>query len=195
MIAIIESGGANFASICAALSRIGAETLVTSNPEKIKSASHVILPGVGAARYAMQLLREQGLVNMITALKQPVLGICLGQQLLCEYSEEDDTQCLGIMPMRVEKLKQARIIPHMGWNNMDVKNNTGLLSGIRHQDDFYFVHSYAATVQSPYTLATCDYGQGFSAVIQKDNFYGIQCHPEKSGKVGMRLLENFVRLS
>ncbi|MFI4956998.1 MAG: imidazole glycerol phosphate synthase subunit HisH [Gammaproteobacteria bacterium] len=195
LVAIIESGGANFTSIQSALNRVGVSSVVTRDPTQIITASHVMLPGVGAAGYGMQLLHEQGLATLIPALRQPVLGICLGQQLLCTHSEEDDADCLGIIPIGVARIKDARIIPHMGWNNVAAVKPSALLKGITEDQDFYFVHSYAAAVSPAFTLGTCDYGTPFSAVIHKDNFYGVQFHPEKSGLAGMRVLENFVRLS
>jgi glutamine amidotransferase len=195
LVAIIESGGANFTSIQSALNCVGVESVVTCDPKKIIAASHVILPGVGAAGYGMQVLRERGLATLIPALRQPVLGICLGQQLLCTASEEDNADCLGIIPLKVSRIQDARIVPHMGWNHLSAIKPSPLLEGITLKDDFYFVHSYAADTSSSYTLGVCDYGKPFSAVIQCDNFYGVQFHPEKSGARGIRLLENFVRLS
>lgn len=192
-IAIIDAGGANFASIQAALYRLQVRSIVTSDPAIITNASKVILPGVGAAAHAMDLILRKGLYDVIRSLKQPVLGICLGQHILCASSEEGDVECLGIIPIRVKKLQDVRIIPHMGWNNLDyVKEGEPLLEGINTQDSFYFVHSFAPEVDANYTLATCKYGVEFSAIIKKDNFYGAQFHPEKSGAVGERLLKNFI---
>lgn len=192
-VAIIDSGGANFASIQAALSRLTVNSVVTSDPGTIMRAAKVILPGVGSAAYAMDLIRRSGLYDVIRSLKQPVLGICLGQQILCTSSEEGGAECLGIIPMRVRKLDGMRVLPHMGWNTMvNMKKDDSLLDGINRQDSFYFVHGFAPEVDANYTLAECQYGKAFSAIIKKDNFYGVQFHPEKSGAVGERLLENFI---
>ena len=193
-IAIIDSGGANFSSIQAALYRLQVRSIVTSDHTLITNASKVILPGVGAAAHAMDLIHRKGLYTVIRSLKQPVLGICLGQQILCTSSEEGDAECLGIIPIRVKKLQDVRIIPHMGWNNLIyIKENEPLLEGIHTHDSFYFVHSFAPEVDANYTLAVCQYGVEFSAIIKKDNFYGVQFHPEKSGAVGERLLKNFIK--
>lgn len=192
-IAIIDAGGANFASIQAALYRLQVRSIVTSEPAIIANASKVILPGVGAAAHAMDLIRNKGLYDVMRSLKQPVLGICLGQQILCASSEEGDVDCLGIIPLRVQKLQDVRIIPHMGWNNLSyIKEGEPLLEGINTQDSFYFVHSFAPEVDANYTHATCRYGVEFSAIIKKDNFYGVQFHPEKSGATGESLLRNFI---
>lgn len=194
-VAIIESGGANFTSIQAALSRVGATSTVTSDVNVMRTASHVILPGVGAASYAMETLHERGWVDVIRSLTQPVLGICLGHQLLCADSEEGQVTCLGIIPIRVKRFMQARVIPHMGWNDITCQRASPLLNNVEASNHFYFVHSYAAEISKQYTVASCEYGESFSAMIQKDNFYGVQFHPEKSGKSGLALLQQFVRLS
>ncbi len=194
-VAIIESGGSNFMSIQVALTRLGIASNITSDVECIQQASHVILPGVGMAQYAMQQLCEKNLVDIIKNLRQPVLGICLGLQLLCRYSEEGNVAMLNIIPLDVKKIKNASIVPHMGWNNMETLQQDPLLSGINAADDFYFVHSFAADTNADYTLGTCQYGNPFSAILRKDNFYGVQFHPEKSGKVGATLLKNFITIS
>lgn len=192
-IAIIDSGGANLASVQAAFMRLNINTRVTSDQKEILDADYVVLPGVGAAGYAMQRLHCQGLVELIRRLQQPTLGICLGQQLLCASSEEDQAACLNIIPARVIKLHNARIIPHMGWNNLtNIDRNDPLLAGISDADNFYFVHGFAPEVRAPYTVAVCDYGIAFSAVVKKNNFYGVQFHPEKSGLAGAKLLKNFL---
>lgn len=193
-VAIVDSGGANFASIQAALDRLQVNSAVTRDPAIIINASKVILPGVGAAAHAMDLIRRQGLYSVIRSLKQPVLGICLGHQILCSSSEEGGAACLGIIPMRVKKLQGVRIVPHMGWNNLIYDKENPLLDGINPKDSFYFVHSFAPEVDIKYTLAVCNYGEDFSAIIQKDNFYGVQFHPEKSGEVGARFLKNFINI-
>lgn len=195
LVAIIESGGANYASIQSALKYVGADCVVTRDPHVIRTASQVMLPGVGSAAYAMQLLRDSGLITMLPSLQQPVLGICLGHQLLCAHSAEGEVDCLGIMPIQVERLTDVRIIPHMGWNTVDLQREVALTAGLGDHMDYYFVHGYAPACLSPYTVGTCDYGKPFSAILQKDNFWGVQFHPEKSGEAGLALLKNFVRLS
>ena len=192
---IIDSGGANLASLLFAFERLGARARVTSNAAEIASAARVILPGVGAAANAMQRLHDSGVAALLPALEQPVLGICLGMQLLFDYSEEGSTDCLGIVPERVQRLKPARglPVPHMGWNQLTRLRDDPILDGIGPQDYVYFVHSYAAPV-SAVTLATTDYGTALSAVVRKDNFWGAQFHPERSAGTGARLLANFLRL-
>ena len=206
-VAIIESGGANFLSVVTALEKLGVDCEITHNSEKIKSADAVILPGVGSAGFAMQRLNDYGLYSVISALKQPVLGICLGMQLFYECSAEDNTKCLGIIPGQIQSFGQEDGIkvPHMGWNNLTLKTDTNeqnyksniainhepILSGIASSDDVYFVHSYYAPINEA-TVASCDYGFKFSAVVRTKNFYGMQFHPEKSGAVGVRLLTNFI---
>ncbi len=194
-VAIIDAGGANFTSIQAALYRLQVQSIITSDPTIIINASKVVLPGVGAATHAMGLVRSKGLYDVIRSLKQPVLGICLGQQMLCTSSEEGEVGCLGIIPNRVKKIQDVKIIPHMGWNNLSyIEAGEPLLEGITAQDNFYFVHSFAPEVDSNHTLAICQYGAKFAAVVKKDNFYGVQFHPEKSGAAGARLLRNFISI-
>jgi glutamine amidotransferase len=194
-IAIVDGGGANFTSVQAAIDRLNIRSVVTADPSAIVQASHVILPGVGAAGYAMKLLNEKKLSAVIREIKQPLLGICLGQQLLCESSDEDDAKCLGLIPLKVVKLEGVRVVPHMGWNNLTyLQENDPLFAGISTKDNFYFVHSFAPQVDLKYTIGICDYGVNFSAVIKKNNFYGVQFHPEKSGVAGMKLLQNFFLL-
>ena len=194
-IAIVDGGGANFTSVQASLDRLNIKSVVTADPSVIAQASHVILPGVGAAGYAMKLLNEKKLSAVIREIKQPLLGICLGQQLLCESSDEDDAKCLGLIPLKVVKLEGVRVVPHMGWNNLThLQESDPLFSGISTKDNFYFVHSFAPQVDLKYTIGICDYGVNFSAVIKKNNFYGVQFHPEKSGAAGMKLLQNFFLL-
>lgn len=192
---IIDSGGANLASLLFAFERLGARARVTSNAAEIASAARVILPGVGAAANAMQRLHDSGVAVLLPALEQPVLGICLGMQLLFDHSEEGSTDCLGIVPERVQRLKPARglPVPHMGWNQLTRLRDDPILDGIGPQDYVYFVHSYAAPV-SAVTLATTDYGTALSAVVRKGNFWGAQFHPERSAGTGARLLANFLRL-
>ena len=195
-VAIIDSGGANISSVRHALRRLGAEAVFTADAETIRSAERVILPGVGAAGAAMSRLRELGLTEVIRTLQQPVLGICLGMQLLFDGSDEDDTQCLGIIPGTLKKLthSQGVRVPHMGWNTTTVVRQDPLLNGLVEEPWFYFVHSYCAPVSDD-TLATCTHGETFAAIVARDNFYGAQFHPERSARHGARLLANFLEIS
>ncbi|HVW68340.1 MAG TPA: imidazole glycerol phosphate synthase subunit HisH [Steroidobacteraceae bacterium] len=192
---IIDSGGANLASLQFAFERLGAQTLVTSDTRTIASARRVVLPGVGAAADAMQRLCNSGAAELLPRLTQPVLGICLGMQLLFERSEEGSTQCLGILPGSVRRLHPAPglPVPHMGWNQLAVLRNDPILDGIGASDYVYFVHSYAAPL-SDVTLASAEYGIPLSAIVRKGNFWGAQFHPERSAHTGARLLANFLRL-
>jgi imidazole glycerol-phosphate synthase subunit HisH len=194
-VAIIDNGGGNVASVRYALERLGCATLVTRDPARVRAARHVILPGVGAARDAMRRLAATGLDRLIPALTQPVLGICLGMQLLYAASAEGDTDCLGIVPGRATRLGAApgRAVPHMGWNQLAPLRPNALLAGIATGDYAYFVHSYALP-PGPDTIATCDYGEPFTAVVSRGNFHGTQFHPERSAQTGARLLANFVAL-
>jgi glutamine amidotransferase len=193
---IIDSGGANLASLQFAFERLGARTHVTTEADEITSAARVVLPGVGAAADAMQRLRNSGVATLLPKLTQPVLGICLGMQLLFARSEEGSTDCLGILPETVRRLRPAPglPVPHMGWNQLAPLRDDPILEGIIPNDYVYFVHSYAAPV-SAITLATADYGIAVSAVVRKDNFWGAQFHPERSAATGARLLANFLRLN
>ena len=193
---IIDSGGANLASLQFALERLGAKTAVTTNASTITRARRVILPGVGAAADAMQRLRTAGIAELLPTLTQPVLGICLGMQLLFSRSEEGSTQCLGILPETVRRLQPSPglPVPHMGWNQLAPLRNDPILEGIARDDYVYFVHSYAVPV-SDVTLATADYGVPVSAIVRKGNFWGAQFHPERSAATGARLLANFLRLN
>jgi glutamine amidotransferase len=198
---IVDSGGANLASLCYAFERLGARASVTTDGSTIASAERVVLPGVGAARQAMERLRAAGLTNVLRTLTQPVLGICLGMQLLFRESEEGPTPCLGVLSDTVRKLKAApgRPVPHMGWNQLELSReplvcrSDPLLEGIGANEYVYFVHSYATGV-SQFTLASTCYGSRLSAVIRCKNFWGTQFHPERSGKAGARVLENFLRI-
>jgi imidazole glycerol-phosphate synthase subunit HisH len=194
-VAIIDSGGANLASLQFALERLGARTVVTSDAEVIGAAPRVLLPGVGSALAAMQRLNASQVAAHLPRLTQPVLGICLGMQLLFLKSEEGPAQCLGILPQTVRKLTPApgRPVPHMGWNRLHIVREDPLLEGVAEGEYVYFVHSYAAPV-SAQTLATCDYGVPIAAVVRKGNFWGTQFHPERSTKAGARILANFLRL-
>ncbi|HEY5807968.1 MAG TPA: imidazole glycerol phosphate synthase subunit HisH [Povalibacter sp.] len=194
-LAIIDSGGANIASLQLAIERLGVPAELTTDPAQLHSASHVILPGVGAAADCMARLRTAGLVDIIRRLQQPVLGICVGMQLLFESSEEGDVDCLGLLPGRVRRLpSRANLpVPHMGWNQLEFAERSALLNDIAVGDYVYFVHSYAAPL-SPATLATTTYGEAFSAIVQQGNVYGAQFHPERSARVGAQLLRNFLSL-
>jgi glutamine amidotransferase len=192
-IAIVDSGGANLASLQYALQRLGRDSALTANAAEIRAASHVILPGVGAAADAMARLRLHRLDQVIPALTQPVLGICLGMQLLFARSEEGGTECLSIIPGVAARIPYAhgRPVPHMGWNTLDIDRSSVLLEGLNSGDYAYFVHSYALSV-SDATIASTDYGIRFSACVQWRNFCGAQFHPERSAAVGARLLRNFL---
>lgn len=193
---IIDSGGANLASLQFAFERLGAQTYVTADAAAIRSASRVILPGVGSAGDAMARLRSSRVAEILPTLTQPVLGICLGMQLLFERSEEGDTQCLGILPTSVRRLqpKDGKPVPHMGWNQLALIREDPLLEGVAPTDYVYFVHSFAAPV-SDVTLASADYGTHLSAVVRRNNFWGTQFHPERSAQVGARVLANFLELT
>jgi glutamine amidotransferase len=194
-IVIVPSGGANIASLQFALQRLEIASAVSADAAEIRAASHVILPGVGAAADAMSRLRQSGLDALIPTLRQPVLGICLGMQLLYEASEEGDTRCLGIIPGRAARLAEAadRPVPHMGWNTLEIRRPCALLEGLADGDYAYFVHSYALNLSAA-TVASTGYGAPFSACVQWRNFYGAQFHPERSAAVGARLLKNFLAI-
>ncbi|MGB6977166.1 MAG: imidazole glycerol phosphate synthase subunit HisH [Gammaproteobacteria bacterium] len=197
MIAIIEGCGVNISSVQFALTRLGYQSVLTTDLKTIKSASHVILPGVGTANYAMQQLKTAGLIELIRSLQQPILCICLGMQLLFEFSEEGNTECLGVIPGKVKLIPAVPglPIPHMGWNQLQiVDTQSPLVKDISNDSHVYFVHSYSAEVTSA-TLATTNYGKIFSAMVRQRNFYGMQFHPERSGKIGKRFLENFLKLN
>ena len=196
MIAIIDYDTGNLRSVCNALDRIGAEYVLTDDPKVIAQADRVLLPGVGEASSAMRKLQERGLCDVIKSLKVPVLGICIGMQLMCRHSQEGDVDCLGIFDADVCRfdpdLAAGVKVPHMGWNAVtDLK--TGLFEGLEDGEFVYFVHSYAASVSED-TIAVSDNGRKFSAAMRRGNFYGAQFHPEKSGDVGERILRNFMNL-
>lgn len=192
MIAIIKYNAGNIKSVQNALSRLGFKSIITDDPAELNKAGKVIFPGVGEASSAMQYLRERGLDNTIRSLKQPVLGICLGLQLMCRFSEEANTECLGIFDSDVRLFPPVDKIPHMGWNNF-LTMRGDLFKGISPDEDVYYVHSYYAEISSC-TSATCDYILPFSASMTKDNFYATQFHPEKSAGVGEKILKNFLSI-
>lgn len=195
-VVIVGSGGANIASLQAALLRLDCDAQLSVDPDTIRGASHVILPGVGAAADAMARLRAHALEPVLQQLTQPVLGICLGMQLLAAASEEDGAACLGLTADRAQLLRSApdRPVPHMGWNTITNERASPLFEGVADGSHFYFVHSYALPV-SDTTLVSCEYGAPFAAAIQRGNFMGTQFHPERSAKAGARVLRNFLSLS
>lgn len=192
MIAIIKYNGGNVSSVQNALNRLDAESIITDDLELIKNTDKVIFPGVGEASSTMKILKEKGLDLLIPTLKQPVLGICLGMQLMCKNNEEGNTVGMGIFDINVKKFPSENIIPHMGWNTISDPKST-IYSGIKEKSDVYFVHSFYCEL-SENTTSVCDYILPFSASLQKDNFYAMQFHPEKSGKIGSQLLQNFLKL-
>ena len=192
MIAIVKYNAGNATSVKHCLTRLGFESVTTDEEAVLRSADKVIFPGVGEAGSAMRYLKEKGLDTFIPQLTQPVLGICLGMQLMCQHSEEGDTTALGIFEHEVKHFPSGEPVPHMGWNNLTELKDP-LFKDITPDQDFYFVHSYYASADSN-TAAVCEYMLPFSAALQKDNFYGVQFHPEKSGKAGEQLLHNFLNL-
>ncbi len=196
---IIDTGCANLSSVKMAIQRLGVEPIVSCDAADIKSADKLILPGVGTAKAAMRNLQERKLVDLIREAKQPLLGFCLGMQMLAQSSEESmdgeaDIQCLGIIPGKVKLMQVGDLrLPHMGWNQIEHDGTHPLFNGIPSGSYFYFVHSYALEVTEA-TLARCDYGSPFSAVVGKDNFFGAQFHPERSGKLGAQLIRNFLEM-
>ena len=198
-IVIIDSGCANLSSVRMAIERLGVSARVSKEAAVIRAADKLILPGVGTAKAAMHNLQERGLVELIREAKQPLLGFCLGMQMLAQASEEhmggeSDIDCLGIVPGKVKLMQVGDLrLPHMGWNQVEHDGTHPLFNGIPSGSYFYFVHSYALEVTAA-TLATCDYGGPFTAVVGKDNFFGAQFHPERSGKAGARLIQNFLEL-
>lgn len=194
-VVIIENGGANTASLQFALERLGCRAQLSAEPDEVASASHVILPGVGAAADAMRRLRSRSLDRLIPSLTQPLLGICLGMQLLYEASDEGATPCLGVIAGRARRFESVagRPVPHMGWNTLDVSRNAGLVANLQPKPYVYFVHSYALPT-GPETLASTEYGERFSSVVAQRNFFGTQFHPERSGATGARILASFLGL-
>jgi len=194
-VAIVDGGGANLASLQFALERLGCASFVTAAADQILDASHVILPGVGAAASAMRLLESKNLLEVLPQVKRPFLGICLGMQLLCDRSAEDDADCLGIVPGQVTKLlaDPQHPVPNMGWSQVSRIAESPLFEGIDDGSWFYFVHSYALSVNDR-TIAVARHRDNFSAAISRGNFYGVQFHPERSSVAGSRLLSNFLEM-
>ena len=194
-VAIIDSIGSNLASLKFALDRIKINFIVTNEVTQIRNSSHIILPGVGAAKNAMNKLSQQEIIETITTLSQPTLGICLGMQIFMEHSEEDDTSCLGVFgdSCKLFENQENYPVPHMGWNTIELESSSNLSRGINSGTHFYFVHSYYVPLNSQ-TIASTTYSKKFSSIIQKDNFVGTQFHPEKSGEQGSILLKNFTNL-
>ena len=192
MIAVLKYNAGNILSVQNALNRLGYENIVTDDHEEIISADRVIIPGVGEAGSAMRYLRERNLDKVIISLKQPVLGICLGLQLMCSYSDEGNTRCLGIFDALVKRFPPFDKVPHIGWNNFSALRGN-LFRGISTDENVYFVHSYYCEI-TDFTSAICDYVLPFSAAMHRDNFYAVQFHPEKSADTGVRILKNFLAL-
>lgn len=192
MIAILNYNAGNISSVENALNRLGYDCLLTDDAKELSAADKVIFPGVGEASSAMKYLKEKKLDVLIQNLQQPVLGICLGMQLLCSHSEENDTAGLNIFENKVKKFPPMNLVPHMGWNNLEFKNSP-LFEAIDRSADVYFVHSYYATINEN-TIATTDYILPFSAALQKNNFYALQFHPEKSADTGNQILKNFLSI-
>lgn len=191
-IVIINYGAGNIQSIMFAIERLGYKAVLSNNPDEIKAADKVIFPGVGEASYAMKMLKESGLDVLIPTLKQPVFGICLGMQLMCNHSEEGDTKGLGIFDVDVVKFTSKVKVPQMGWNNIyNLKSD--LFKGIAENEYMYLVHSFYAPLCAE-TIATTDYELEYSSALENDNFYGTQFHPEKSGDIGEQILNNFLNL-
>ncbi len=193
---LIDAGGANLGSVRYAIERLAVTPRIARDADALHGATHIILPGVGAAMHAMHLLRERGFLEVLPTLRLPLLGICLGMQLLFESSEEGDVACLGLLPGRVRKLSagDGRRIPHMGWNTLKQERESELLNGLPDAASAYFVHSYAAPVTED-CVASCEYGEPFAAVVQKAHVFGMQFHPERSATTGAMLLANFLRWS
>lgn len=192
-VVLVDGGGSNIGSVRYALQRIGVDAALTGDAETIRAADRVILPGVGAAAEGMKKLRGHGLIEVLRTLDKPLLGVCVGMQLLFGHSEEDDVECLGLLPGRVARLAAGDgvRIPHMGWNTLHNRRTASLLEGIGEGAHAYFVHSYAAPVGDD-CLVSCEYGREFAAVVQHGNVAGAQFHPERSSAVGERLLKNFI---
>lgn len=193
-VAVIKYNAGNVQSVLFALERYNVLPVLTDNPETIRSADKVLFPGVGEASTTMNYLRQRGLDSLISGLQQPVLGICLGLQLMCTHSEENNTDCLGILPIEVKKFNSfdGHKVPHMGWNQLKINSNSWLPKRLNNEY-CYFVHSYYAQM-SPHTAASTEYGVEFTSVVKKDNFYATQFHVEKSGPIGLKIVETFLSI-
>lgn len=195
-VSIVKYNAGNIFSVINAVKRLGIEPLWTDDPQELLTSDKVIFPGQGEASNAMAYLRERNLDKVIADLKQPVLGICIGQQLLCQHSEEGNTDCIGIFPTQVKRFQpnvHEEKVPCMGWNSLNLKGNSPLFEGLGEKDYVYFVHSYYCELCDN-TIAEADYILPYSAALQKDNFYATQFHPEKSGNVGHKIIENFIKI-
>lgn len=195
-LAIIDSGGANIASVRYAIERLGIDPQVTTDAQTLRAATHVILPGVGAAADCMERLRSANLVDTIRSLRQPLLGVCVGMQLLFESSEEGDVACLGLLPGRVHRFadRDGLPVPHMGWNQLEFTRPSPLLDDVASGDHVYFVHSYCAPVNES-AVATTTYGERFASIVRRGNVFGAQFHPERSARAGSLVLRNFLLVS
>ncbi len=194
MIALIDYEAGNLKSVANALDDLGAKYFVTNKSEEIKSAEKIIFPGVGEAASAMQKLEEKKIIDSIKSTSKPLLGICLGMQLLSTFSEERNTMCLDVIKSVVKRFDSTNVkVPHMGWNKVKYNSQNKLFNNIESDEHFYFANSYYVPI-TEYTIATTNYGINFSSAINKNNFYGVQFHPEKSGKVGLQVLKNFIEL-
>lgn len=199
-VAIVKYNAGNVQSVIYALNRLGIDPILTDDEEELRSADKVIFPGVGEASTAMSYLKKANLEKVLPTLTQPFLGVCIGQQLMCEHSEEGDTTCLGIFPLKVKRFPQGVDkngdtikVPHMGWNSLKIHNNHPLFKGLDEESYVYYVHSYYCELGKE-TIVETDYIHPYSASLQKDNFYAVQFHPEKSGKVGEQIIKNFLEL-
>lgn len=198
-IVIVDTGCANLSSVRFAVERLGFTAVITDDINQINNADKVIFPGVGSAKHAMKNIRQKELVSTLQALTQPVLGFCLGMQLMTnssvESSDGQSVECLGLIPTNIKPLEAKNLrLPHMGWNTLTAVSKHPVFNGIQTGDYFYFVHSFAAPI-SEYTVASCNYGTAFSAAIAKDNFIGCQFHPERSSELGSKIIKNFLELS
>lgn len=193
MIQVIDYGAGNIRSVANALEKLGFDYEIIGEPEKLRNDAKIIFPGVGAAGSAMSNLRESGFDKVIPTLKNPFLGICLGMQLLLDYSEEDDTQCLGLIEGKVKKFTGDIKVPQIGWNMVASEQDDGLFDDISDDSYFYFVNSYYVDCGDRYVLGRTNYGGEFISAIKMGNFYGVQFHPEKSGEIGLQLLSNFCK--
>jgi len=194
MIGIVDYGSGNIRSVRNALERLGVDSFHSSHPDELSAASRLILPGVGSAGWAMRMLRVTGLAEWLPTVETPLLGICLGMQILFEYSSECDSQCLGVAPGEVERFDGSRVrVPHTGWNRVRPHGDSPLFSGIDGMPFFYFVHSYRLPIGAA-TIGSTEYGGEFASAVNWNNYWGVQFHPEKSGDLGLKLLQNFLEL-